>query len=62
LETENVEIFLPLDTEFVAGKNKTLRLDIGKFRDLYNNTGDAAYYFEPAQATGGARGYDFIDE
>ena len=61
-DTEDVEVFLPLDTEFVAGKNKTLRLDLGKFRDLYNNTGEAAYYFAPAAGGGGARGYDFVDE
>ena len=63
VDTENIEIFLPLDTEFVAGKNKTLRLDLGKFRDLYqNSTGEAPYYFTPASGGGGARGYDFIDE
>ena len=61
-DTPDVEVFLPLDTEFVAGKNKTLRLDLGKFRDLYNNTGEAAYYFAPAAGGGGARGYDFVDE
>ena len=64
--TPDVEVFLPLATTFVAGTNKTLRLDLGKFRDLYqNDSGEAPYYFSPASGGGsgsGARGYDFIDE
>ncbi len=61
--TPDVEVFLPLATTFTAGTNKTLRLDLGKFRDLYqNDSGEAPYYFTPASGGGGARGYDFIDE
>ena len=64
--TDDVEVFLPLDTEFVAGTNKTLRLDLGQFRDLYADAkpvdGNADYYFIPSDTNGQARGYDFIDE
>ncbi len=66
--TTDVEVFLPLDTEFVAGTNKTLRLDLGKFRDLYADAkptggdGIADYYFLPSDTNGSARGYDFVDE
>jgi hypothetical protein len=64
--TTDVEVFLPLDTEFLAGANKTLRLDLGKFRDLYADAkpadGNADYYFLPSDTNGSARGYDFVDE
>lgn len=63
LETEDVEVFLPLTTTFAAGTNKTLRIDLGSFRDLYTADSDdaakAAYYFAPAQGGGGAPAFIF---
>lgn len=65
-ETEDVEVFLPLNTTFTAGKNKTLRIDLGTFRDLYiaDNIDDtkAAYYFAPAQGGGGAPAFIIEEE
>ena len=65
-ETEDVEVFLPLNTTFTAGKNKTLRIDLGTFRDLYTPDDDdaskASYYFAPAQGGGGAPAFIIEEE
>ena len=67
-DMDDVEAFLPLNTTFLAGTNKTLRLDLAQFRDLYSGTAGAPAAFLYGAATGGggssnpARGYDIIDE
>jgi hypothetical protein len=64
-DMEDIEAFLPLNTTFNAGTNKTLRLDLGAFLDLYSGTPGSAAPLLFAPAGGGgttARGYDFIDE
>ena len=59
----DMEVFLPLATTFTAGTNKTLRIDLGTFRDLYTpddvEAAKAAYYFAPAQGGGAAPAFIF---